>query len=350
MKLIKNLILLLLITMNIFVSSARITSQATRRTKDSASAIKAIKAFFKSETFKNVKMIISFMMGVAASYYPAIEDIYNTIKAIKEGVSNFYTLVTKCNPFWGPAKKQFLDEENSNNTQKYEAFLSQLKDPVSYCKWKKEEYQNHQKILDDNNKYSSIPNIFLVTNACKVVPTDAITKESKADFKEMCEFFKNRDCDKELPKNPEESNFFVELVGTVKKYYNSINSQFESLKTCAKTFDSLFETKIYDTVKEKLQSFFKNLSTQISKSVANSFLGPIFQIVTSGAWGQIRAAYKVFKFLKTTAKVLSDFSKAQEVTAEIASDLRDKFAENAFKIGKVVGSVAQIIIAAVSGA
>ena len=350
MKLIKNLILLLLITMNIFVSSARITSQATRRTKDSKSAIKAIKAFFNSETFKNVKMIISFMMGVAASYYPAIEDIYNTIKAIKEGVSNFYTLVTKCNPFWGPAKKQFLDEENSNNTQKYEAFLSQLKDPVSYCKWKKEEYQNHQKILDNNNRYSSIPNIFLVTNACKVVPTDAITKESKADFKEMCEFFKNRDCDKELPKNPEESNFFVELVGTVKKYYNSINSQFESLKTCAKTFDSLFETKIYDTVKEKLQSFFKNLSTQISKSVANSFLGPIFQIVTSGAWGQIRAAYKVFKFLKTTAKVLSDFSKAKEVTAEIASDLRDKFAENAFKIGKVVGSVAQIIIAAVSGA
>ena len=259
-------------------------------------------------------------------------------------------MVTTCNPFWDPAKKQFLDEESSTNTQKYEAFLSQLKDPVSYCKWKKEEYQNNQKILDDNNSYSSIPNIFLVTNACKVVPTDAITKESKADFREMCEFFKNRDCDKELPKNPDQSNFFVELVGTVKKYYNSINSQFEKLKDCTKKFDSLFQTKIYDAVKDKLKAFFTKLSTEISKSVANSFLGPIFQIVTSGAWGQIRAAYKVFKFLKTTAKVLSDFSKAKEVTAEIASDLRDKFAENAFKIGKVVGSVAQIIIAAVSGA
>ena len=79
MKLTKTLILLLLITMNFYVSAIRKTSVAVTETHvrtngDIVDFLKKIKEFFSTETFKNVRKVIK-----NESFYYFSKSCYITI-------------------------------------------------------------------------------------------------------------------------------------------------------------------------------------------------------------------------------------------------------------------------------
>ena len=45
----------------------------------------------------------------------------------------------------------------------------------------------------------------------------------------------------------------------------------------------------------------------MTTKLASSFVGPLLQFLTAGVWGQIKAAYRFYKLVKTVSGIAKDF-------------------------------------------
>ena len=337
MKLTKTLILLLLITMNFYVSAIRKTSVAVTethvRTKgDIVDFLVKIKEFFSTETFKNVRKVIEFILGVASVWFSVIEDIWN----LKEAFENLIKFTTECNPFYKAAKSQFLEEDKSLDSKNEMNYLNLIKDPVAFCIEKKTYFEDMQAKQDNNYK---IAGKWIMNNYCDQVQADILDPKEKTQYKAMCNTFKNKDCKKLILKAPEETNFVITVYETVKKYYKSISGQISTFKECASKFETLINNKVFEPIRVALKPILEKIKAAIAKFLSDTILSPFLQYLSVGVYGQLKVAYQFYKFVI-------------EVKDLIKKDLgfaADEKIDNAFKIGKLVGRIIKMITSAVSG-
>ena len=355
MKLIKTYILLLLITMNVFVSSVRITQSRRKNLKNIVDKIKnffrgdnvkkvfdTIKSFFMNkENLKNIEIFVTFILGIASKWFESIEPLYKKFKEIKDGVKNFITLITKCNPSWEPAKKQFLmvEEEDKSNENS----------DITICQRQSEFYTKKQKAQDDEvKKYGTI--FQWGSDICDNRPSEFFGKgieEDKAinEYKENCKFFKNRNCEKNKPNDYDKMSIISYLIVKTKSYFKSIKTHFETINECGKAFDGLFDQTFFKDIKDTIKVLGGQVAKEIASVVMKSSLGPYLQFFTAGVWGGIKGAYQFFKLSKTIYEV----AKFLDGQKNDIKDLKDQLLDNAFKIGRIIGDVIKTIVALVTG-
>ena len=329
--------------MNVYVSALSkisLTSHRKRTQKSITEALDKIGKFFQKPIIKNLTYFVKFLLGVASNWIDAIDQIMTIVGRFEI----FYELITNCNPIFkkirveetnGKKVETELILEDKNEVPDTKKFFDSVDNTQKFCMDQTKQIQD--KIVEYNQKNG--------VDFCETPPTDDVyDKETTIYDKnikkwiENCKYYRDVNCSK--IKEPEVVSDFTRIARTIKKYYTSIKTHLKTFIECKDKFLELINQKdllkpLTDEVKKTVEVFKKWLTDKLLPSIlqwiGKSVFAPVLNYLTVGLWGEIKAAYYVYKFYKLAKKFYED-----------------NF-EDGYKAGQLIGSVIKIITSFVLG-